>query len=285
MLRNEQLDDFMKRIEKLSEKVRNFGPQEEDHIRKEIEQLYTEIADTSKALTQAQEDLKTITQEFKSRSSAKTEVDKFYSFVKSQTSAELDIATLNDRAWNLICMKKFAEAIKVASKVLTIDPRNVKALGYTGFALMNQEMYDDAMLYFQEVLLIDSDNPFALNNLGYICYKKGIWGEAIEHLTNAAKQTKDRMAALYANYYLGLVYYDRNMIPDAVKFLETAVKLGPNLQEAYYYLGLSETKQYEFRKAVKQFEKCIKIDPESRYGTLAKEELAKIKPLIEPEVL
>lgn len=285
MLRNEQLDDFMKRIEKLSEKVRNFDPQEEDHIRKEIEQLYTEIADTSKALTQAQEDLKTITQEFKSRSSAKTEVDKFYSFVKSQTSAELDIATLNDRAWNLICMKKFAEAIKVASKVLTIDPRNVKALGYTGFALMNQEMYDDAMLYFQEVLLIDSDNPFALNNLGYICYKKGIWGEAIEHLTNAAKQTKDRMAALYANYYLGLVYYDRNMIPDAVKFLETAVKLGPNLQEAYYYLGLSETKQYEFRKAVKQFEKCIKIDPESRYGTLAKEELAKIKPLIEPEVL
>ncbi|UCG91155.1 MAG: tetratricopeptide repeat protein [candidate division WOR-3 bacterium] len=275
----------MKRIEKLSEKVRNFDPQEEDHIRKEIEQLYTEIADTSKALTQAQEDLKTITQEFKSRSSAKTEVDKFYSFVKSQTSAELDIATLNDRAWNLICMKKFAEAIKVASKVLTIDPKNVKALGYTGFALMNQEMYDDAMLYFQEVLLIDSDNPFALNNLGYICYKKGIWGEAIEHLTNAAKQTKDRMAALYANYYLGLVYYDRNMIPDAVKFLETAVKLGPNLQEAYYYLGLSETKQYEFRKAVKQFEKCIKIDPESRYGTLAKEELAKIKPLIEPEVL
>lgn len=285
MLKDDQLNDFRKRIEKLRVKVRNFGPGDEDHIRKEIEQLYTELADSSKALTQAQEDLKTITQEFKSRSSAKTEVDKFYSFVKSQTSAELDIATLNDRAWNLICMKKFAEAIEVTSRVLAIDPRDVKALGYTGFALMNQERYDDAMLYFQEVLLIEPDNPFALNNLGYICYKKGIWGEAIEHLTNAAKQTKDRMAALYANYYLGLVYYDRNMILDAVKFFEAAVKLGPNLQEAYYYLGLSETKQYEFRKAIKQFEKCIKIDPESRYGKLAKEEHAKIKPLIKPEVL
>jgi len=284
MHKDKQLNNFRSRIERLKKKMNNSLPLDEDQIRKEIEQLYTEIADSSSALVQAQGELKKLTQELKKKSSAKSEVEKFYSFVKSRTSAELDIATLIDRAWNLICMENFDETIKVLNKVLSIDPKNVRGLGLMGFALMNKELYDDAMLYFQEVLLIEPDNPFALNNLGYICYKKGIWGEAIEHLTNAAKQTKDRMAALYANYYLGLVYFDRNMIPDAIKFFEAAVKLGPNLQEAYYYLGLSETKQYEFKKAVKHLEKCVKIDPRSRYGTLAKKEMAKIRPLIEPGV-
>jgi len=51
-------------------------------------------------------------------------------------------------------------------------------------ALMDKALYDDAMLNLQQVLICEPDNPFALNNLGYICYKKGIWGEAIEHLTN-----------------------------------------------------------------------------------------------------
>ncbi|GAI02360.1 unnamed protein product [marine sediment metagenome] len=148
-------------------------------------------------------------------------------------------------------------------------------------ALMNKELYDNAMLYLQQVLLIDSDNPFALNNLGYICYKKGVWGEAIEHLTKVVKQTRDRTAALYASYYLGLLYYDRSMILDAIKFFKEALKLGPNLQEAYYYLGLSEMKKYKFTKAVGYFEKCIKIDCNSRYGRLGKEKLDEIQPIKE----
>jgi tetratricopeptide (TPR) repeat protein len=281
---NERLNEFKARIEQLKEKIKTCSQDEEEHIRKEIEQLYSQIADLSKSMMQAQEDLKDITQEFTQHSSTKTEVEKFYSFVKSQTSATLDIATYLDRAWNLICMEKYDDAIEVLKKVLGIDPKNVKGLGFMGFTFMNKKLYDNAMLYFQKVLVIEPDNPFALNNLGYICFKKGIWGEAIEHLTKAAKQTKDRMAALYANYYLGLVYYERGMFNDAIKFFEAAVTSGPNLQEAYYYLGLSETKQYEFTKAVSYYEKCIKIDPQSRYGSLAKEEMAKIKPLIEPKI-
>lgn len=277
------IDEFKKRVEELQKMVKDFSLEKQAIIKNEIKSLYIEIANAMKNLIQVQEELKKIAMDFKDVKSPKTEVEKFYSFVKSRTSAELDIATLLDRSWNLICVEDYDEAINALKQVLKIEPKNIRGLGLIGLAFMNKELYDQAMLYFQEVLIADPDNPFALNNLGYICYKKGIWGEAIEHLVKAAKQRKDRTAALYANFYLGLVYFERAMLSDAIKFFEQALKLGPNLQEAYYHLGLAEIKRYEFKTAVGYLEKCIKIDGESKYGKLAAEELNKIKPLTEPQ--
>jgi tetratricopeptide (TPR) repeat protein len=47
------------------------------------------------------------------------------------------------------------------------------------------ERYDDALFAFQKVLVREPDNALARVNVGYICLKKGIFGEAIEHLTRA----------------------------------------------------------------------------------------------------
>ncbi len=275
-------EDIRKQIEELNKLVKDYKPENDKIIKDTIKKLYIDIVNEMKYLSQAQEELRNIAQKIRDKKTNKADLDKFYSFVKARSSAELDIATLIDRAWNMIVMEEFDEAINILKKTLDIDPKNLRGLGLMGLALMNKEMYDDAMLYLQRVLLLEPNNPFALNNLGYICYKKGIWGEAIEHLTKVTKQTKDRMAKLYATYYLGLVYFERGMIADAINFFEEAVKLGPNLQEAYYYLGLSELKRYEFRKAVEHFEKCAKIDIDSKYGKMAQEEGEKIKLILEP---
>ncbi len=277
------INEIKKRLDELKKLIKEYTPDKDQTIRELVKNLYIEIANNIKYLNQAQDDLRQIAQDFRNRKMSKVEMDRFYSFIKARSSPELDLATLLDRAWNLIVMEDYDEAMGVLKKALDIDPKNTRALGLSGLVLMNKELYDEAMLYFQKVLLVEPGNPFALNNLGFICYKKGIWGEAIEHLSKVAKQTKDRMARLYANYYLGLVYYERGMVIDAVKFFEEALKLGPNLQEAYYYLGLAELKRYEFHKAIEYFEKCIKIDKDSKYGVLAFEEVEKIKPIIEPE--
>ncbi len=277
------MDEIKKKLEELKNLIKEYTPDKEQMIKDMIKNVYIEIANNIKYLNQAQDELRQIAQNFRNRKTSKVDMDRFYSFIKARTSPELDLATLLDRAWNLIVMEDYDEAMGFLKKALEIDPKNTRALGLSGLVLMNKELYDEAMLYFQKVLLIEPGNPFALNNLGFICYKKGIWGEAIEHLSKVTKQTKDRMARLYANFYLGLVYYERGMVTDAVRFFEEALKLGPNLQEAYYYLGLAELKRYEFRKAVEDFEKCIKIDKDSKYGKLAFEEAEKIKPIIEPE--
>ncbi len=277
------IDEIKKRLSALKDLIARGDPNQDGEIKAEIKNLYIVISNALKNLTQAQDELRQAAQSYKARRSAKADVEKFYSFIKARTSAELDIATLLDRAWNLIAVEDYDEALKVIQQVLDIEPKNIRGLGLMGLILMHKERYDQAMMCFQQVILEDPDNPFALNNLGFICYKKGIWGEAIEHLTKASKQQKDRMAMLYANYYLGLVYLERSMLNDAVTFFEKALQLGPNLQEAYYHLGLTETKRYEFKKALAYFKQCVDIDPGSRYARLAEEEMKIVKPLVDPK--
>ena len=79
--------------------------------------------------------------------------------------------------------------------------------------------------------------PGSRINVGYICLKKGIFGEAIEHLSKAIRLDNDRKATLYAHFYLGLVYLERDMFEDAQTFFQKSLVLGPNLIEAYYELG------------------------------------------------
>jgi tetratricopeptide (TPR) repeat protein len=102
---------------------------------------------------------------------------------------------------------------------------------------MLQEKYDEALLTFQKVLMRQPDNALARINVGYICLKKRIFGEAIEHLSRAIRLDNDRRATLYAHFYLGLVYAEREMYDDAQAFFRKALGLGPNLIEAHYELG------------------------------------------------
>ena len=102
---------------------------------------------------------------------------------------------------------------------------------------MLQDKFDDALLNFQKVLVREPQNALARINVGYICLKKRIFGEAIEHLSKAIRLDNDRKATLYAHFYLGLVYLQREMFEDAETFFEKTIKLGPNLIEAYYELG------------------------------------------------
>ena len=102
---------------------------------------------------------------------------------------------------------------------------------------MLHEEYDDALATFQKVLMKEPANSLARINVGYICLKKRIFGEAIEHLSKAIRLDNDKKATLYAHFYLGLVYLQREMYEDAQTFLQKALKLGPNLIEAHYELG------------------------------------------------
>lgn len=279
------VDDLKRRLDELIRRMKSVKPENEAAVQAEIKELFTAINAGIKTYENALEQLRSIAAEFKDKRGRKTSMNQFYSFIKSRTATELDVSTLIDRSWNLICVGEYDEAAKTLEQVVAVEPKNTRAIGLLALTLMNRENYDAAMLRLQQVIMIEPENAFARNNLGFICYKKGIWGEAIEHLAKAAKQKKDRLAALYANYYLGLVYRERNMLADAVKFFEQALALGPNLQEAHYYLGVTEMQRCEFAKAVGHFDSCIKIDRGSRYGNMARAERDKIMPLLCPEVI
>ena len=98
-------------------------------------------------------------------------------------SALLNASTHIERGWNLISRGEHAAAEEELQKALALVPDDTQAASLLGWAQMLQEKYDDALVQFYAVLQRDPQHAIARVNVGYICLKKSIYGEAIEHLT------------------------------------------------------------------------------------------------------
>ena len=146
-------------------------------------------------------------------------------------------STFIEKGWSRISLGDYAGAEESLEKALKLAPNNPQAESLLGWAQMLLEKHDDALMQFQKVLMREPGNALARINVGYICLKKRIFGEAIEHLSRAIRLDSDRKATLYAHFYLGLVYLERDMFEDAQTFFQKTLVLGPNLIEAYYELG------------------------------------------------
>ncbi|GAC1683297.1 MAG: hypothetical protein NVS9B3_01160 [Gemmatimonadaceae bacterium] len=149
----------------------------------------------------------------------------------------LGASTFIEKGWSNLSAGRYEAAESALVKALELSPNDPQSEALLGWAQMLQEKYDDALLNFQKVLMRQPANGLARINVGYICLKKGIFGEAIEHLSKAIRLETDRKATLYAHFYLGLVYLQREMYEDAQSFFRKTLTLGPNLIEAYYELG------------------------------------------------
>ena len=146
-------------------------------------------------------------------------------------------STFIEKGWSKISLGEYAAAEQALEKALQLSPNDPQAESLLGWALMLQDKFDEALLNFQKVLVREPQNALARINVGYICLKKRIFGEAIEHLSRAIRLANDKKATLYAHFYLGLVYLERDMFEDAQTFFQKTIALGPNLIEAYYELG------------------------------------------------
>jgi tetratricopeptide (TPR) repeat protein len=146
-------------------------------------------------------------------------------------------STFIEKGWSRISLGDYVGAEESLTKALNLVPNDPQAESLLGWAQMLQEKYDEALMQFQKVLMREPANALARINVGYICLKKHIFGEAIEHLSRAIRLDSDRKATLYAHFYLGLVYLERDMFEDAQTFFQKTLVLGPNLIEAYYELG------------------------------------------------
>jgi tetratricopeptide (TPR) repeat protein len=146
-------------------------------------------------------------------------------------------STFIEKGWSRLSLGDYDGAEAALHKAIELSPGDPQSEALLGWAQMLNEKYDEALRNFQKVLMREPQNALARINVGYICLKKGIFGEAIEHLSKAIRLDNDKKATLYAHFYLGLVYLEREMYEDAENFFLKTLVLGPNLIEAYYELG------------------------------------------------
>lgn len=212
---------------------------EREIVKREIIALFKRVDGTLTELGQLKEDIRQLVDKYKSQA-ADTATAPAPMFTGQRPVVQADhigASTFIEKGWSLISLGDYSGAIQALEKALTLSPNEVQAQSLLGWAQMLHEDYDDALATFSKVLMKEPANSLARINVGYICLKKRIFGEAIEHLSKAIRLDNDRKATLYAHYYLGLVYLEREMFEDAQVFFEKTLQFGPNLIEAWYELG------------------------------------------------
>src|SRR5437868_12133752 len=212
---------------------------ERETVKREIIALFKRVDGTLTELGQVKEDIRLLVDKYKQQA-ADTATAPAPQFTGQRPVVQADhigASTFIEKGWSLISLGDYAGAIQALEKALQLSPGETQAQSLLGWAQMLHEDYDDALATFQKVLMKEPANSLARINVGYICVKKRIFGEAIEHLSKAIRLDNDKKATLYAHFYLGLVYLQREMYEDAQTFFQKTLKLGPNLIEAYYELG------------------------------------------------
>jgi len=218
------------------------GAAERDVVKHDIIAFYKRVDGTLSGLAALKEEIRTLVARYKQLSAATDEVQapQFTGQFPSVHADHLGASTFVEKGWSLISLGDHAGAIQALARALELAPGDTQAQSLLGWAQMLHEDFDDALATFSRVLMREPANALARINVGYICLKKRIFGEAIEHLSRAIRLDNDRKATLYAHFYLGLVYQEREMFEDAQAFFRKTLQLGPNLVEAWYELGRAQ---------------------------------------------
>jgi tetratricopeptide (TPR) repeat protein len=231
------LNSLRKQLEEIAGRVDAPGT-DRDGVKRDIIALFKRVDGALTDLGQIKDEIRGLVERYKQGNSvAPTPAPEFTGVRPAVHADHLGASTYIEKGWSLISLGDYSGAIQALDKALSLSPGAVEAQSLLGWAQMLHEDYDDALGNFSKVLMKEPANALARINVGYICLKKRIFGEAIEHLSKAIRLDNDRKATLYAHYYLGLVYLEREMYEDAQSFLRKTLKLGPNLIEAYFELG------------------------------------------------
>lgn len=111
--------------------------------------------------------------------------------------------------------------------VLTLDANHLDALNDLSTILIGQEKYNEAMVYTQQALKISSDDPEALDNMGWILHNTGETTAAIPYLEKANHVGQNNLTAVH----LGEVLWQTGDQKGAIKVWNDALKRSPNNQQ------------------------------------------------------
>jgi tetratricopeptide (TPR) repeat protein len=125
---------------------------------------------------------------------------------------------------------KFEDAIDSMKKVLEVQPGNAEAANYIGYSYADKGIrLDDAKRYMEDALKQDPENPYYLDSMGWVLFKRGDDAGAQAALEKAAQLLKTSQkddAAIFD--HLAQVYLKRGEKQRAVAQWKKAAELDPS---------------------------------------------------------
>jgi Tfp pilus assembly protein PilF len=130
--------------------------------------------------------------------------------------------------------------------LLALDSESVEGLVHYGLVLEDLQRFDEAQAQYEKAIAIAPDDPLPHVNLG------------------------------------ALLYFHFNRTYEAKAELARALELDPSNADAHFNLGVLFADANLFGEAQTEWEKVLETAPEGPARSLAEENLARIRPLLEP---
>ena len=158
----------------------------------------------------------------------------------------------------LIYKKEFLDANLKLDLLLLKDQDNFFLNNLKGVILLNLRDLDNAEIYLNKSIILNSSFVEAYSNLGIVLFLKKNFLEAIKSFEHCIT-SKEKLDFYYLN--IGNCYRELSNFQDSLKYYEQALSKNPNNYEIFFNLGilyLSIPKN--FNKAISFFEKSIEIN-------------------------
>lgn len=123
--------------------------------------------------------------------------------------------------------------------------------------------YEQAVIWYTQVLAREEDHPQALMRRGAAYLELGQFGWALKDVKDALRFSPTDPEA---NFYMGNICYDQEDLRNAVKYYKAALNYRPNYPQARYMLGAAKAMQGDARAASREFASVIDDMPNSVYN-------------------
>ncbi len=116
---------------------------------------------------------------------------------------------------------------------------------------------NDFTLFTHAIQVVDN-NYVAQMNLGLAFFQRGNIEEAIRHYYRALflRPNADDLC-----YYLGLAFGEQGNLDESIVYLTRAITINPKFAVAHYNLGVALAKQGRLDEGIRHFSEALRLDP------------------------
>lgn len=153
-------------------------------------------------------------------------------------------------------------------QAVAANPNELRYRMARGDALMAQKRYGEALKYYRQAL-DETSHPVLYAQMGQAALADKKWEDAAGYFEEYL-HSSDRSCHLNALLGLGHAYYRQKLFQKATLQYQKAIKLAPNSVRAHTGLGNALCSQHDYRQATQSYDWALSLDSTSQAAHLGR---------------